>query len=181
MYWKWVRVCYLIERAVTVGQIQSLQTVWVTKEAVQVLYKKTTNPCHNVHSNAPPLCCSTGSSRQSFTGRSSPLSEFPDRSRCVSAEETAGLAYRAWQRLFTPGIYTNAHMNKGTRCDEKLWRYELMQDMVWVTRWQPLGDMDVLQRLSCLRPIGSLAIWALSAYTPKVKYTHRHRHRDTHR
>lgn len=38
---------YLLQRAVAVGQIQSLQTVWVTQEAVQVLRGKQKHHCCN--------------------------------------------------------------------------------------------------------------------------------------
>lgn len=36
----------------------------------------------------------------------------------------------------------------------------------------PLGDMEVLERFRCFRPIGSLAIWALRADAPAGKQTH---------
>ncbi len=36
----------------------------------------------------------------------------------------------------------------------------------------PLGDMEVLERFRCFRPMGSLASWALRAETPGESDTH---------
>lgn len=175
---------YLLQRAVTVGQIQSLQTVWVTQEAVQVLrwkQKHQHQTLQELQKNSLYSCLSSiynsvqvleldmtwGGAGRLRTGRSSPLSEFPDRSRCMRAEETAGLAQRAWQRLFTPAR-NDKHSPENIIQDNN----EALLNVFFFSLCPPLGDMEVLERFRCFRPMGSLASWALRAETPAESDTH---------
>lgn len=112
----------LLQTAVAIGQIESFQDVWVTQEAVKVLWRKKTHTNSSDYKNSPDCSSSVVQPDAWYemqwrgrlhTGRSSPRREFPDRSRCVRVEATIGLAQRAWQRLFTPeNDDNNAHLRK---------------------------------------------------------------------